>query len=71
MVLVESIAVSELADRMRHRAHQRCAAALKTLASVRKLDPSSIRINLARRQINVAGNHAPDGASSVVETEGR
>jgi hypothetical protein len=70
MVVGESIAVPEHADRMRLRAHQRYAAALKALATVRKLDLPSIRINLTRRQINVAGNLAPDGVSSVVETEG-
>lgn len=64
-----TMTLEEHADRMRHRAHQRYTAALKALASVCKLDLPSIQINLARRQVNVAGNLASGGASSALEAE--
>jgi hypothetical protein len=63
--------VVEALERRRERAERRYIRAIKALAAVRKLDLTAIQINLARRQVNVAGNLASDGSSTALETVGR
>jgi hypothetical protein len=41
------------------RAHRRYLSAIKTLATVRKLALPALQVNIARKQVNVAGAAAP------------
>jgi len=43
-------------DRLRNRAHRRFLSAVKTLATVRKLNIPAIQVNIGDQQINVAGS---------------
>ncbi len=54
------IEVAEYMQKRLDRAHRRYLAAVKALAQVRKMGPA-IQINIARKQLNVAG--APVGHS--------
>jgi hypothetical protein len=46
---------AEYRESRRDRAHRRFLAACKTLASVRRLAGPAIQVNIARKQVNVAG----------------
>jgi hypothetical protein len=49
------------------RAHKRYLSAIKTLATVRKLALPVLQVNIAKKQVNVAGSCLPaDGAKEVV-----
>jgi hypothetical protein len=49
------------------RAHKRYLSAIKTLAVVRKLAVPVVQVNLARKQVNVAGPYvAPDGGKGTL-----
>jgi hypothetical protein len=50
-----SLAQAEYRQRARDRGHKRYLSALKTLALVRKMGLPVLQINVARRQVNVAG----------------
>jgi hypothetical protein len=57
-----SLVQAEYHDRRRDRAHKRYLAAIKALALVRKLVVPVLQVNIARKQVNVAGalpNTAP------------
>ena len=58
----ERLEVAEYKQKRLDRAHRRYLAALKALAQVRKMGPA-IQINIARKQLNVAG--APPMRDSV------
>lgn len=53
-----SIAQGDFHQRRIDAAHRRYLSALKSLAAVRRLALPAVRINLARRQVNVAGGPA-------------
>jgi hypothetical protein len=46
---------AEYRESRRDRAHKRFLAACKTLATVRKLGVPVVQVNVARRQVNIAG----------------
>src|SRR5205085_2151017 len=50
-----TMAWSEFHQRRMDRAHRRYLSALKTLAQVRKLALPVLQVNIARKQVNVAG----------------
>ncbi len=53
-----SIRQAEFQQRRIDRAHRRYLATFKTLAAVRKLAIPTLQVNIARRQVNVAGGSA-------------
>jgi hypothetical protein len=58
--------VEYLEDR-RDRAHRRYLSAIKTLATVRKLALPVLQVNIAKKQVNVAGSCLPaDDAREAV-----
>jgi hypothetical protein len=54
-------------EERRDRAHRRYLTAIKTLATVRKLALPVLQVNIAKKQVNVAGPCLPaDGAKEAV-----
>lgn len=54
-------------EECRERAHRRYLSAIKTLATVRKLALPVLQVNIAKKQVNVAGPCLPvDGAKEAV-----
>lgn len=54
-------------EERRDRAHRRYLSAIKTLASVRKLALPVLQVNIAKKQVNMAGPCLPaDGVKEVV-----
>jgi len=54
-------------QRRMDRAHKRCLSAIKTLATVRKLALPVLQVNIAKKQVNVAGPCLPaDGVKEAV-----
>lgn len=58
-------------QRRMDRAHQRYLSAIKTLATVRKLALSSVQVNIAKKQVNVAGPCVVAEAPKETREEGR
>ena len=54
-----TLAQGEYHQRSRDRAHKRYLSAIKTLALVRKLALPVLQVNIAKRQVNVAGPCVP------------
>jgi hypothetical protein len=50
----------EWRSRMLDRAHRRYMSALKTLATVRRLNVPMVQVNIAEKQINTVGQRIPD-----------
>jgi hypothetical protein len=50
-----TLAQSEHHQRRLDRAHRRLMSTLKTLAAVRRLGVPSVQVNIAKKQVNVAG----------------
>jgi hypothetical protein len=62
-----SLAQAEYHQSRCDRAHRRYLSAIKTLATVRKLALPVLQVNIARKQVNVAGPCLPaDGRREVV-----
>jgi hypothetical protein len=55
-----TFAQGEYYQRRMERAHKRYLSALRTLALVRKLAVPVLQVNIAKKQVNVAGAAAPD-----------
>src|SRR5262249_60099078 len=60
-----TLAQGEYHQRSRDRAHKRYLSAIRTLALVRKLALPVLQVNIARRQVNVAGPGVVDGGKDV------
>ncbi len=59
-----SIKQADFHQRRIDRAHGRFLSAVRTLATVRKLALPVLQVNIARRQVTVAGGPALSGASA-------
>ena len=47
--------VAEFCDRRRDRAHRRYLAAIRSLATIRRLVVPSVQVNIGAKQVNVSG----------------
>ena len=50
-----TLAQGEYHQRSRNRAHKRYLTSIKTLALIRKLAVPVLQVNIAKKQVNVAG----------------
>ncbi len=57
--------LAALCQRCTVRAHKRYLSAIKTLALVRKLAVPVLQVNIARKQVNVAGAVAAPGGPAA------